>query len=82
MKKIRVYDIEWFYNYEDHCDYMSQEDYDKTFNEEPTEIIVDVTDFDWNDQDELEEMLSNYISDCSGYYHEGFSWENLVESEN
>jgi hypothetical protein len=41
-KQIRVYDIKWFYNYEDHMDDQTKEEYDKTFNAEPTEMIVDV----------------------------------------
>ena len=81
-KQIRVYDIKWFYNYEDHTD-QPKEEYDATFNAEPTEMIVDVTDWDFgeivDDVDSIEEDLSNYISDESGYYHEGFKWEWVKE---
>lgn len=76
MTKIKVYDIQWFYNYEEFLDEMTQEEYDEQFNSEPTEMIVDVTDWgvDENDIEEIEDYLSDYISDESGYYHEGFSW--------
>ncbi|CAB5212497.1 hypothetical protein UFOVP187_23 [uncultured Caudovirales phage] len=84
MKKlIRVYDIKWFYNYEDHMDDQTKEEYDNTFNAEPTEMIVDVTDWDFgeivDDVDSIEEDLSNYISGESGYYHEGFNWEYVKQ---
>ena len=82
-KQIRVYDIKWFYNYEDHMDDQTKEEYDKTFNAEPTEMIIDVSDWDFgeivDDVDSIEEDLSNYISDESGYYHEGFSYEWIKE---
>ncbi len=83
MTTIRVYDINWFYNYGDHSDYMTKKEYDKIFNEEPTEMIIDISDwgFDNPDVEEIEDALSEYISNESGYYHEGFSWEYLVESE-
>lgn len=81
-KQIRVYDIKWFYNYEDHTD-QPKEEYDATFNAEPTEMIVDVTDWDFgeivDDVDSIEDDISNYISDESGYYHEGFSYEWVRE---
>ena len=81
-KQIRVYDIKWFYNYEDHTD-QPKEEYDATFNAEPTEMIVDVTDWDFgeivDDVDSIEDDISNYISDESGYYHEGFSYEWVKE---
>ena len=81
-KQIRVYDIKWFYNYEDHTD-QPKEEYDATYNAEPTEMIIDVTDWDFgeivDDVDSIEEDLSNYISDESGYYHEGFSYEWVKE---
>ena len=81
-KQIRVYDIKWYYNYQDHTD-QPKEEYDATFNAEPTEMIVDVTDWDFgeivDDVDSIEEDLSNYISDESGYYHEGFSYEWVKE---
>lgn len=77
--KIRVYDIHWFYNYEDHSDYITKEEYDKTFYAEPTEIIYDLDDDNWiedcENDEEIEDCISNVISDDSGYYHEGFSWE-------
>lgn len=80
-KQIRVYDIKWYYNYQDHTD-QPKEEYDSTFNAEPTEMIVDVTDWDFigfDDVDSIEKYLSNYISDESGYYHEGFKWEWVKE---
>lgn len=81
-KQIRVYDIKWFYNYEDHTD-QPKEEYDATFNAEPTEMIIDVSEWDFgeivDDVDNIEEDLSNYISDESGYYHEGFSYEWVKE---
>lgn len=77
-KQIRVYDIKWYYNHQDHTD-QPKEEYDATFNAEPTEMIVDVTDWDFgeivDDVDSIEDDISNYISDESGYYHEGFSYE-------
>ena len=85
-KEIRVYDIKWFYNYEDHKDDQTKEEYDATFNAEPTEMIVDVTDWDFgeivDDVDSVEDDLSDYISDESGYYHEGFKWEYVKQSNN
>jgi hypothetical protein len=85
MKQIRVYDIKWLYNYEDHTD-QTKEDYDKTFNAEPTQMIVDVADWDFgeivDDVDSIEEDLSNYISDESGYYNEGFKWEWVKQLAN
>ena len=80
-KQIRVYDIKWFYNYKDHMDDQTKEEYDKTYNAEPTEIIIDTT--DWNEkhlqEDWIEDSISDYISDVSGYYHEGFSYEWIKE---
>ena len=80
-KQIRVYDIKWFYNYKDHMDNQTKEEYDKTFNAEPTEIIIDTT--DWNEkhlqEDWIEDSISDYISDESGYYHEGYSYEWVKE---
>ena len=80
-KSIRVYDINWFYNYEDHTDILKEE-YDATFNAEPTEMIIDVSDWDEEDlQDDcIEDRISDYISDESGYYHEGYSFEWVKES--
>ena len=80
-KSIRVYDINWFYNYEDHTDILKEE-YDATFNAEPTEMIIDVSDWDQEDlQDDcIEDRISDYISDESGYYHEGYSFEWVKES--
>jgi hypothetical protein len=80
-KQIRVYDIKWFYNYEDHMDDQTKEEYDKTFNAEPTEMIVDVSDWTKKDlrEDWIEVNLSNYISDESGYYHKGFDYEWVKE---
>ena len=80
-KSIRVYDINWFYNYEDHTD-IPKEEYDATFNAEPTEMIIDVSDWDEEDlQDDcIEDRISDYISDESGYYHEGYSFEWVKES--
>jgi hypothetical protein len=82
MKKaIKVYDIQWYYNYGDHSDYLTKEEYDKEYNSEPTEMIVDVSDWDLDetDVDEIEGYLSDYISNESGYYHEGYSWEWIEE---
>ena len=82
MKKlIRVYDINWFYNYEDHTD-IPKEEYDATFNAEPTEMIIDVSDWDEEDlQDDcIEDRISDYISDESGYYHEGYSFEWVISN--
>ena len=79
-KQIRVYDISWFYNYKDHTD-IPKEEYDATYNAEPTEMIIDVSDWDEEDlqDDWIEDRISNYISDESGYYHEGFSYEWIKE---
>lgn len=77
MKKvIRVYDIKWHYNYEDHTD-QPKEEYDATFNSEPTEMFIDVTDWDekYLQDDWIEDELSDYISNVGGYFHEGFSYE-------
>jgi hypothetical protein len=77
MTQIKVYDIQWHYNYEDHSDELTQEEYDKQIDSEPTEMIIDVSDWDLDtdDIDHIEQCLSNYISDESGYYHDGYSWE-------
>jgi len=79
-KQIRVYDIKWYYNYKDHTD-QPKEEYDKTFNAEPTEMIIDVSDMGpyFTDVEGIEDDISNYISDESGYYHEGFSYEWVKE---
>jgi hypothetical protein len=79
-KQIRVYDIKWFYNYEDHTD-QPKEEYDATFDAEPTEMIIDVSDWDEEDlqDDWIEDRISDYISDESGYYHEGYSYEWVKE---
>ena len=84
MKQIRVYDIKWFYNYEDHMDDQSKEEYDATFNAEPTEMIIDTTDWDEKhlQEDWIEDSISDYISDESGYYHEGYSYEWVKEEDN
>lgn len=76
MTKIKVYDIQWEYNYQELLDEMTQEEYDEQFDSEPTEMIVDVTDWgvDEDDIEEIEDYLSDYISNESGFYHEGFSW--------
>jgi hypothetical protein len=76
MKQIRVYDIKWYYNYKDHTE-QPKEEYDATFNSEPTEMIIDVSDLGpyETEVEGIEEDISNYISDESGYYHEGFNWE-------
>lgn len=82
MKKlIRVYDINWYYNYEDHTE-MSKEVYDATFNAEPTEMIIDISDLRLNesDVDGIEDDISDYITGESGYFHEGFSWEWIKQS--
>ncbi len=84
MKKlIRVYDINWCYNYEDHTD-MSKEVYDATFNAEPTEMIIDISDLGLNETDveDIEDDISDYITGESGYFHEGFSWEWIEQSNN
>ena len=80
-KAIRVYDIQWEWNYENHSHLMTREEYEKDFDLEPTEMIVDVSDWDLDetDVDEIEQSLSDYISDESGYYHEGYSWEWMEE---
>ena len=79
-KEIRVYDIKWYYNYQDHTD-QPKEEYDATFNAEPTEMIVDVSEWDEKhlQDDWIEDRISDYISDESGYYHEGFSYEWVKE---
>ena len=83
-KQIKVYDIKWHYNYEDHIDDFAKKDYDRIFNSEPTEIIVDVS--DWNidnlDEQNIEYCLSEYISDESGYFHEGYNWEIININKN
>lgn len=82
---IRVYDIQWYYNYEDHSDYLTKEEYDNEFNSEPTEMIVDVSPCeddgeDWcSNEQNIEDCLSEYISNESGYYHEGYSWEWITK---
>ena len=83
-KQIRVYDIKWFYNYEDHKDDQTKEEYDATFNAEPTEMIIDTTDWDEKhlQEDWIEDSISDYISDESGYYHEGYSYEWVKEEIN
>ena len=80
VKLIRVYDIKWYYNYHDHTDQLKEE-YDATYNAEPTEMIIDVSDWDEEDlQDDcIEDRISDYISDESGYYHEGYSFEWVKE---
>ena len=80
-KLIRVYDIQWFYNYEDHTD-IPKKEYDATFNAEPTEMIIDVSDWDEEDlqDDWIEDRISDYISDESGYYHEGYSFEWVISN--
>jgi hypothetical protein len=81
IKKIKVYDIKWYYNYKDHMDYIPKEEYDKEFNSVPTEMIIDVSDweFDENDDpidiDNIQQCLTNYISEDSGYYVEDYNWE-------
>ena len=89
-KAIRVYDIEWYYNYEDHSEIMTREEYDEEFDSEPTEMIIDVSDWhlpeyngpDWcYDDNNIEYCLSEYISNESGYYHEGYSWEWIEEGK-
>ena len=79
-KQIRVYDIKWYYNYQDHTD-QPKEEYDATFNAEPTEMIIDVSEWDEKhlQDDWIEDSISDYISDESGYYHEGFSYEWVKE---
>ena len=86
-KAIRVYDIEWHYNYEDHADYLTKEEYDKEFDSEPTEMIVDVSDweFDENDDptdiDNIQQCLTNYLEQEAGYYVEDYNWEWIDETE-
>jgi hypothetical protein len=76
ITQIKVYDIQWYYNYEDYSNEMTQKEYDEIFDNEPTEMIIDVSDWDMDhdDIDNIEENISNYISEESGYYHEGYSW--------
>lgn len=85
-KEIRVYDIKWYYNYDPTDETYPKEEYDINFNAEPTEMIVDVTDWDFgeivDDVDSIDEDLSNYISGESGYYHKGFKWEYVKQKIN
>jgi hypothetical protein len=64
-------------------DDQTKEEYDKTFNDEPTEIIIDTTDWDEKhlQEDWIEDSISDYISDVSGYYHEGFNYELVQETK-
>ena len=87
MKKIiRVYDIKWYYNYDPTDETYPKEEYDINFNAAPTEMIIDITDWDFgeivDDVDSIDEDLSNYISYESGYYHKGFKWEYVKQKIN
>ena len=81
IEKIKVYDIKWYYNYKDHMDYMPKEEYDKEFNSVPIEMLIDVSDweFDENDDptdiDNIQQCLTNYLEQEAGYYVEDYNWE-------
>ena len=83
-KEIRVYDIKWYYNYDPTDETYPKEEYDINFNAAPTEMIIDITDWDFgeivDDVDSIDEDLSNYISYESGYYHKGFKWEYVKQT--
>lgn len=48
----------------------------------PKEMIITLEDVDDDvDQDELEEMISDAISDESGWLHGGFDYEEITDSD-
>lgn len=69
MSKIRVYDIDW------------DTDDDEIIREElPEEILLNTEYLDVeNEEDiyELEDVISDYLSDEYGYCHKGFNFERI-----
>lgn len=94
MKHIRVYDIEYlFLTDENYADGFSQ-DNDLTEDEiqehiehleDNKEIIFEFDDWnfdedEWNDSDNMEDQLSEMLTQETGEYFSNFEWEYLESS--
>jgi hypothetical protein len=94
MKDIKVYDIDYLYLTDD--DYMKDYNRDNDLDdeeiqehiehlEENKEIIFKFDDYsfdedEWNDSDNMEEQLSEMLTDETGEYFSNFEWEYLDKS--
>lgn len=77
--KILIYDIELSYDYDEDLD-ITETDYEVLYNNTSSQMVVDDSDLgDWDNEEELEELLSEYITDETGFLHEGFSWKFLED---
>lgn len=77
--KILIYDIDFSYDYDEDMD-ITETDYEVLYFNTSSEMVVDDSDLGhWDNEEELEELLSQYISDETGFLHQGFSWKVLVD---
>lgn len=64
--RIKISDIAWVVD--------EDEDYEES-PELPEEVTVEIPDIFILGSEELDELLSNYLSDHYGFLHEGFVYE-------
>lgn len=77
--KILIYDIDFSYDYDEEMD-ITETDYEVLYSNTSSQMVVDDSDLEhWDNEEELEELLSQYISDETGFLHQGFSWKVLVD---
>lgn len=78
--KILIYDITFEYDYDEYEMEMSEDQYEVYFNDIESSFVVDDSELgDWEDESELEELLSDFLSDFTGLLHQGFSWKYLEQ---
>ena len=64
--KIKISDIAWVVDEDEDC---------QEYPELPEEVTVEVPNIFILGSEELDELLSNYLSDTYGFLHEGFVYE-------
>lgn len=77
--KILIYNIDFSYDYDEEMD-ITETEYEVLYSNTSSQMVVDDSDLEhWDNEEELDELLSEYISDETGFLHEGFSWKFLED---